>query len=376
MIFYVTFGEQPSGIFRSQVEDTVSFLAMTQSDSIRLVAFVSFRGYLHTRKIIRENTPSAIVLPMYPRVKNWAKNKYLLKLLCLLYKPKMIFGRSVLATILALNAKHNGLTSAVIYDGRGAISAEWNEYDVINDEQLKKDIFSLEKRAVLESDRRIAVSNKLLEHWTETFLCKIQNVQIIPCTLDHAYLNLDLNSNRVKSIRQAMNISDTDILLIYSGSIAGWQSMNLLMNNLEQLLLNQQNLKLLFLTRSNTEIDAFMAKFPERVKNKFLKPEEVSDYLLAGDYGLLIREKSITNKVASPVKFAEYLACGLKVIISEEIGDYSEMVEKEDLGYLFNSLPKIISTVPYLQKQILRNYALKKFSKEYYKSEYLNLCAI
>ncbi len=61
------------------------------------------------------------------------------------------------------------------------------------------------------------------------------------------------------------------------------------------------------------------------------------------DYGLLLREKSITNKVASPVKFAEYLYAGLRVLISPEIGDYSEMVSYYNLGHVVNSAKELTS---------------------------------
>ena len=50
------------------------------------------------------------------------------------------------------------------------------------------------------------------------------------------------------------------------------------------------------------------------------------------DYGILLREQSVTNLVASPTKFAEYLALGLPVLISENLGDYSEFVQHHNCG--------------------------------------------
>ena len=66
---------------------------------------------------------------------------------------------------------------------------------------------------------------------------------------------------------------------------------------------------------------------------------------MAADYGLLIRENSFTNQVASPVKFAEYLCCGLPVIISERLGDYSEFVEKNGCGYIIKDNVQCISKI-------------------------------
>jgi hypothetical protein len=36
-----------------------------------------------------------------------------------------------------------------------------------------------------------------------------------------------------------------------------------------------------------------------------------------------------TNKIASPVKFAEYLTCGLNIIISNNLGVYTDFTLKK-----------------------------------------------
>lgn len=59
---------------------------------------------------------------------------------------------------------------------------------------------------------------------------------------------------------------------------------------------------------------------------------EVPGYLACADVALLIREDSPVNEVASPVKFAEYLSCGLPVILTQGIGDYSMLVEQKGIG--------------------------------------------
>ena len=102
-----------------------------------------------------------------------------------------------------------------------------------------------------------------------------------------------------------------------------------------------------------------------------MQSNEVPKYLLAADYGLLIRENTVTNQVASPVKFAEYLACGLPVIISRNLGDYSEFVTKNNCGYLlneFNFQPR--------NKPIIKNIALNHFKKLVFIDEYRRLIII
>jgi hypothetical protein len=107
-------------------------------------------------------------------------------------------------------------------------------------------------------------------------------------------------------------------------------------------------------------------KFPNQVERKWLAPEEVSQYLEIGDYGLLLRPESITNEVASPVKFAEYVGAGLKVLISPNIGDFSEFTLKNNLGSVIKNLLEIkeIKINSNLDKDRIRDLANQEFSKE------------
>jgi glycosyltransferase involved in cell wall biosynthesis len=66
--------------------------------------------------------------------------------------------------------------------------------------------------------------------------------------------------------------------------------------------------------------------------------EEVCGLLNAADAGVLLREPSPVNAGAWPVKFAEYLLCGLPVAISAGIGDCSELAVRHRLGVIVEGL--------------------------------------
>src|SRR5690606_35527533 len=128
MIFYLTYNDALSGIFRSQVIDVVDFLNKEFKASVRLVVFASIRNFRSEKSKIKSFLPNAIIIPMFPKVKNWKWNIFTLKILCFLYRPEKIIGRSVLATMMALDVKKVNKKLKVVYDGRGAIAAEWKEY--------------------------------------------------------------------------------------------------------------------------------------------------------------------------------------------------------------------------------------------------------
>ena len=61
-------------------------------------------------------------------------------------------------------------------------------------------------------------------------------------------------------------------------------------------------------------------------------PRDVPGLLIASDMGLLLRDNTLTNRVASPIKFGEYMAAGVPVLITPSLGDYSAAVVHSDLG--------------------------------------------
>lgn len=128
---------------------------------------------------------------------------------------------------------------------------------------------------------------------------------------------------------------------------------------------------MLFLSQSNDDIKKLVEKFPDQIICKHLKSADVPYYLIVGDYGLLIREETITNKVSSPVKFAEYLACGLKVIISNNLGDYSEIIDNNNyIGtLLYNSKVHFVS-VDMNTKNKIRDMALVSYTKTSFVNNY------
>lgn len=368
MIVFLTFNDAPSGIYSSQVIDVVKFMRTELKQSIRLVAFISLRSYFKYRTKIKKELPEAIVIPMFPGIANWRMNKYTLRLILLFLNAENVIGRSVIATNLAILSK----AKKIVYDGRGAIGAEWREYAVVTHPAMLNEIDELEKNAVLNSHYRIAVSQQLINYWNKEFNYHKQEHVIIPCTINKQFVNLDLSEENILQQRIKLGYGTEDILLVYSGSVAAWQSFELILNFATKTLHGNPKVKFLFLSDINTHVSELIKAFPNRVSCFKVAVHQVPQILMACDYGLLIREDSVTNQVASPVKFAEYLACGLKVIISPKLGDFSDFVLSEQLGVFYNSITKL-KKPEILEKTSIQNLAIKKFSKHAFFEHYQSL---
>ena len=64
-------------------------------------------------------------------------------------------------------------------------------------------------------------------------------------------------------------------------------------------------------------------------------------YLSAADAAIIWREQGITNKVASPVKFSEYVCCGLPIITNDSIDLVTNYIKRNNCGKILNSMDLI-----------------------------------
>lgn len=375
-MIYLTYNDQPSGIYYSQVIDVIKYLNSIQNNQkVRLVAFISIRNFIGNRKLIKNALPDSIVLPMAPGAKRWKWNIFSLSLLMLLNNSDTIMARGPFAAALALNIKQKGRIKRVVFDARGAYKAELNEYNIVNDAILKNQISSIEQDVLRRCDAILAVSHALVDYWKTEYEFVSEKHVVIPCTLSNDFIFDFPKPLEILNYKKQAGFDEKDIVAVYSGSAAGWQSFSLVEKLLDQLMDKNKSVKLLWLTSDFNRNSDFVKKFSNRIITNWLKPADVRTYLLAADYGILYRENSITNKVASPVKFAEYLSCGLNIVISENLGDFSEFVRENSCGVTIDQNSDL-TDVPYEVKLANHGLAMKYLLKETYVKQYKYLLGI
>lgn len=369
MILYVTYNDQPSGVYWSQVTDVVEHLNTLGSGKVRLVAMVSVRGYFRSFRSIRAHSPGAWVVPMVPRVHNWRINWLWLALICWSARPEGMITRGIFATAIALRLRDKGMIGKVCFDGRGAYGVEWQEYRIIDDDDLIAQCQHMEADAVRRSDIRLAVSEALVAHWRDRYGYAGDRHVVIPCTLGGEPMNVGNPASQ--AFRRSLGWAEEDLVLVYSGGTGGWQSLDLLAKVLDGILLTEPSARALFLSGRDGYVDHLEQRFPGRVAQRWLPHEQVHGALKACDIGLLVRTRSVTNEVASPTKFAEYLYAGLPVLISEHIGDLTGLVRDRELGWVHhpNVLPPLRKPAP-AERERLKQVAREVFTKRAYRKEY------
>lgn len=373
-MLYITYNDLPSGIYFSQVIDVCSFLRSKFKKDIKLIAFISVRNFFLNRKKIKKEYKNSIILPMFPGVQNWRLNVVLLIIIAVFVRSEKVIARGPFACVLSFWLKKFGLTEHVCFDSRGAYTAEINEYDVYRSGKVKNEIQSIEKICVINSDFRISVSHKLVEYWQKKFDYMGSAHVVIPCTIISSSGTVIIREDEISSMRRSLGFIESDIILAYSGSSAGWQSFNLLDKFLMNSMKSNINIKVLFLSKSDSIQNKlkFISEFKDRVILMGSDEKNVLKIISCADYGLLLRENSVTNEVSAPVKFAEYLFCGLKVIISNNVGDYTEFVTRNKCGSVIRDYEESISLhqLSYSDRKYNNSLAVKLLSKENFLDEY------
>jgi len=243
---------------------------------------------------------------------------------------KIIHARSLFPGLIGLLVKLKyGSNIKLIYDNRGVyidegiMQGRWKK----NGAKVRFLRFA-EKLLIKKSDQVVVVSNQfkklLVEKFGSVFVNKITVIA---------------NKTKVPThfkVEKRSRFNNSNIF-VYSGSAAKWQSIDKIFKLFCSIVKHIDNSTLKIVTYEKEPFINAMSKFPEIERNVSIvssKFDNVINYLNKASCGILIRENNIINNVASPLKFGEYLAAGLPVLVSEGIGDTREIIEKYNVGVI------------------------------------------
>lgn len=251
----------------------------------------------------------------------------------------------------------------IIPDVRGASVEEIEEFYNFNRvrKSLKVNNYKKSVKNLNKFHKLSVVSDSLKEYLVSSHQIDPAKIVITPCLATEAF---QLNESFREKIRKEFNLNREDALIVFSsGGTANWQ------NNDVIILLAEKGLKVLNL--SNKVISH------KNVFNKFLSYSEMPLYLNSADAAIIWRVKSIVNKVASPVKFSEFICCGLPIIANYSVDMIGEFITKHDCGVLIDSIDDIeMSTLNDLKqkdrKKISKSGSLN-FGIETIVSQYIRL---
>ena len=140
-------------------------------------------------------------------------------------------------------------------------------------------------------------------------------------------------------VRESLGVKDHEIVLCYSGGTGAWQRVDDIIDLLKGVCERRSDCKALLLTSNPQEMTQRVVARGfrmDQVRVSSCPHKDVYRFLSASDIGIIMRHDIPLNNVASPVKVGEYLGCGLPVILTRGIGDYSDSVSAAGVGLLLD----------------------------------------
>jgi glycosyltransferase involved in cell wall biosynthesis len=164
-------------------------------------------------------------------------------------------------------------------------------------------------------------------------------VEVIPCCVDLARFSPTDNAGR-ETAKARLGFQGRRVIA-QVGAVGGWVPTEELADVIAAACARDPRTAALILTHSpsTTLARALEARGvgADRVVIRAADPAEVPAYLGAADVGLAIYKPGAAKAASSPTKVAEYLACGVPVFASGNVGDTDALITADRTGVILSS---------------------------------------
>lgn len=324
-------------VFDSQVLELLIFFNENKTFE-RIFLFLGIRDQEEENKFYNRKIPKGIDVILYKAYPNYSLFNPLIRssLSNLIEKNKTLLDKSILHVreeivawhlINILNKKYH---KKILPDIRGANLEEIfeNKYILPLQRHFKMINYRRALMGLNNFEGITVVSKALKKYLIKNFNIKENKIFITP---DLAGQNFSFNEIYRKKLRSELKISTNENLLVFSnGSTTEWQNWQ---NNDIIKSLAEKGIKILNLSQKRIE--------HKNVINKFIPYDEVPKYLNAADIAIIWGDKRIVTEVRSPVKFSEYICCGLPIIANDSVDVITEYLKNTGFGILLNNLDEL-----------------------------------
>jgi glycosyltransferase involved in cell wall biosynthesis len=256
-------------------------------------------------------------------------------------KIEMVHARGHIAATIAMALKRK-FGIKMIFDVRGLMAEEYVDANHWPERGVRYRVTkTAERRILAATDAVVTLTDRIwpiIRDWNGLRGRKVHHA-VIPCCVDLSQFRI----NEIERTRRRTELGLADrLVLVYSGSLDGWYLTEQMADFFARVVQKRPDAHLLWLTNG----------MPERVRQlmaargidesdftiRSVATTEVSSYLAAGDFGLSFIKRCFSKLASSPTKNAEYLACGLPLVINAGIGDSDALITEWQAGVLIDEL--------------------------------------
>jgi glycosyltransferase involved in cell wall biosynthesis len=250
---------------------------------------------------------------------------------------EIVHARSHIPATIALSLKQDfGLK--MIFDVRGLLAEEYADAGHWQKGSPRYRLTKrMESRCLAAADGVVTLTERIwpiIKDWPALRGREVTH-EVIPCCADLERFRFSA-ADRIAR-RAELGLEDA-FVLVYSGSIGGWYLTEEMADFFSPLLKVRPDAHFLWLTPGEPDrLHTIMRErgvTPNRYTVHQSAPEDVPSYLSASDAGIAFIKPCFSKLASSPTKTAEYLGCGLPIIINAGVGDSDQLVTQEHVGAL------------------------------------------
>lgn len=248
---------------------------------------------------------------------------------------EMVHARAQIAAAIAWALKKR-FAIKFIFDVRGLMAEEYVDAGRWQKGSLPYRLTkTMERRSFAAADAVVTLTERIwpiIKNWDGLRSRDVLHA-VIPCCAD-----LDLfkfNAEDRLQRRSELNLGER-FTIVYSGSLDGWYLTEAMADFFAHVLRQQPDAHFLWLTPTRHERVGSLMRERGIGQDSYsiiaAARNEVPSYLSASDAGLAFIKPCFSKLASSPTKNAEYLACGLPIIINAGIGDSDADLACQDVA--------------------------------------------
>ncbi|MBS1792992.1 MAG: glycosyltransferase [Acidobacteria bacterium] len=233
----------------------------------------------------------------------------------------------------------------LLFDIRGFFPEEYTDAGIWKpDGGLYRAVKRIEKWLLGASDGFVVLTEKarsiLFPESAETGFDRMgRPVEVIPCCVNLRRFETANAENRAR-MRRELGVEDR-FVAVYVGSFGGWYLTAETADFYGALKERRKNAFALVLTQSPPEMIAPLLAERGYSEQDYLikqvRPAEIPLYLSAADAAVSFIKACYSKQASSPTKNAEYLACGLPVVVNDGVGDTTLLTEADETGVVLEN---------------------------------------
>lgn len=231
-----------------------------------------------------------------------------------------------------------------IFDERGLMAEEYADGGMWKRNGLLYRLTRrIEKRLLMKADKVVVLTENIKEFLLKTdYLPYGKNtyrpdIAVIPSCVDTARFNSSIPID--EGLRERHGLSGKFVFL-YTGSLGTWYLLDEMIDFFIAAKSLVKNAHFMILTHTGTDMareawDKRGLSFSD-VTIEEAEFERMPYYIRQADCGIFFIKPVLSKRSSCPIKFAEYLACGVPVVINSGVGDTDRIVEKYRVGSVVN----------------------------------------